>query len=197
MVNYVSIWAREVIMAVIISIILEMILPPKSKNTKYIKTVIGIYVMYVMISPGLKLINGGEINFANVDYESYFKNEEIYSELESNVQNAEKDNLKETYELSLKQDMEEKLRQKGYIVSNIKMNLNLKENSEEYGNITKLEIRLSKKNDEGNKNNEIEVNKIKIGNAKDNNTIKENEQKEIKDFINQEYGVKFEQININ
>ena len=150
-----------------------------------------------MISPGLKLINGGEINFANVDYESYFKNEEIYSELESNVQNAEKDNLKETYELSLKQDMEEKLRQKGYIVSNIKMNLNLKENSEEYGNITKLEIRLSKKNDEDNKNNEIEVNKIKIGNAKDNNTIKENEQKEIKDFINQEYGVKFEQININ
>lgn len=197
MVNYVSIWAREVIMAVIVSIILEMILPPKSKNTKYIKTVIGIYVMYVMISPGLKLINGGEINFANVDYESYFKNEEIYSELESNVQNVEKDNLKETYELSLKQDMEEKLRQKGYIVSNIKMNLNLKENSEEYGNITKLEIRLSKKNDEGNKNNEIEVNKIKIGNAKDNNTIKENEQKEIKDFINQEYGVKFEQININ
>lgn len=197
MVNYVSIWAREVTMAVIVSIILEMILPPKSKNTKYIKTVIGIYVMYVMISPGLKLINGGEINFANVDYESYFKNEEIYSELESNVQNAEKDNLKETYELSLKQDMEEKLRQKGYIVSNIKMNLNLKENSEEYGNITKLEIRLSKKNDEGNKNNEIEVNKIKIGNAKDNNTIKENEQKEIKDFINQEYGVEFEQININ
>ena len=109
MVNYVSIWAREVIMAVIVSIILEMILPPKSKNTKYIKTVIGIYVMYVMISPGLKLINGGEINFANVDYESYFKNEEIYSEVESNVQNAEKDNLKETYELSLKQDMEEKL----------------------------------------------------------------------------------------
>lgn len=197
MVNYVSIWAREVIMAVIVSIILEMILPTKSKNTKYIKTVIGIYVMYVMISPGLKLINGGEINFANVDYESYFKNEEIYSELESNVQNAENDNLKETYELSLKQDMEEKLRQKGYIVSNIKMNLNLKENSEEYGNITKLEIRLSKKNDEDNKNNEIEINKIKIGNAKDNNTINENEQKEIKDFINQEYGVKFEQININ
>ena len=39
-------------------------------------------------------------------------------------------------------------------------------------NITKLEIRLSKKNDEDNKNNEIEINKIKIGNAKDNNTIK-------------------------
>ena len=34
MVSYVSAWAREVIMAVIVSIILEMILPPKSKNTK-------------------------------------------------------------------------------------------------------------------------------------------------------------------
>lgn len=189
MVSYISNWAREVILAVIVSIILEMILPSKAKNTKYIKTVIGIYVMYVMIAPALKLINGGTIDFSNSNYEKYF-NEEIYSTLENNIKDVEQDNLKETYELGVKQDIEEKLRQKGYIVSNINLDINLKENSEEYGTIKKIEIQLSKKNE---KESEIQVNKIKIGEDK----ISDTEKNEIINFVSQEYGINFEKIDIN
>ena len=53
MVTYISSWARQVIVSVVVAIILEMILSPNSKSTKYIKTVIGIYVVYAIIAPGL------------------------------------------------------------------------------------------------------------------------------------------------
>lgn len=195
MVEYISSWARQVILAVIIAIILEMILSPNSKNTKYIKTVIGIYVMYTIIVPGLNLINGNKIDFANIDYERYFQNTDIYKELESNVENIENSNLEETYELNLKQDIENKLRQKGYEVSSINFEINFVENSEEYGMIKKIEIDLSKRKDNSTK--EIEVNKIKIGNNENKkNTVSDEEQNEVKSFINKEYGVNLESIII-
>lgn len=50
MINNISSWAEQIIIAVIIATILEMILP-KGNSKKYIKTVIGIYILYVIISP--------------------------------------------------------------------------------------------------------------------------------------------------
>ena len=50
MINGISSWAEQVIIAVIIGTIIEMILP-KGNTEKYIKTVIGIYILYTIISP--------------------------------------------------------------------------------------------------------------------------------------------------
>ena len=132
MITYISSWARQVIVSVVVAIILEMILSPNSKSTKYIKTVIGIYVVYTIIAPGLKLIGGKNLDFANIDYENYLTSSEIYQNLESSVEKIETNNFEETYKLNLKQDMENKLREKGYIVSNIKLEVNLEENNEQY-----------------------------------------------------------------
>ena len=66
MITYISSWARQVIVSVVVAIILEMILSPNSKSTKYIKTVIGIYVVYTIIAPGLKLIGGKNLDFSNI-----------------------------------------------------------------------------------------------------------------------------------
>ena len=93
MINYISLWARQVILAVLIAIILEMILFKDSKNTKYVKTVIGIYIMYVIISPGLKLLNKGKIDFSINNYSKYFLDEGSYNAKEINIEN---NNLKET-----------------------------------------------------------------------------------------------------
>ncbi len=202
MITYISSWARQVIVSVVVAIILEMILSPNSKSTKYIKTVIGIYVVYTIIAPGLKLIGGKNLDFANIDYENYLTSSEIYQNLESSVEKIETNNFEETYKLNLKQDMENKLREKGYIVSNIKLEVNLEENNEQYGRIENIELNISKKaNEDNNENekNEIGVNKIKIG-EQTNSTIKrqltEEEEREIKMFMSEEYGINNKQISI-
>ena len=202
MITYISSWARQVIVSVVVAIILEMILSPNSKSTKYIKTVIGIYVVYTIIAPGLKLIGGKNLDFGNIDYENYLTSSEIYQNLESSVEKIETNNFEETYKPNLKQDMENKLREKGYIVSNIKLEVNLEENSETYGRIENIELNISKSVNEGNnenEKNEIAVNKIKIG-EQTNSTIKkeltEEEEREIKMFMSEEYGINNKQISI-
>ena len=49
-------WCEGIIIAIIISIIIEMILPD-GKNKKYVKVVIGIYIMFVVLNPILEIIN--------------------------------------------------------------------------------------------------------------------------------------------
>ena len=190
MINYISLWARQIILAVLIAIILEMILIKNSKNTKYIKTVIGIYIMYVIITPGLKLFNKGEIDFSNIDYNKYFLEKDTYKKMDVNIENID---LKNTYELNLKQDIEEKLRTRGYIVSNVKLNLNMNTKSDSYGEITKMEIKLSKKNNIDDnpeeKNNKISIDKINIKNSEKNSDEYIEDEDELKEFFKQEYGV--------
>ena len=53
MINFMSSWAEQIVLAVIIATIIELILP-KNKNTKYIKMVIGVYVLFNIISPIIK-----------------------------------------------------------------------------------------------------------------------------------------------
>ena len=50
MINFMSSWAEQIVLAVIVATIIEMILP-KSKNKKYIQMVIGVYVLFNIISP--------------------------------------------------------------------------------------------------------------------------------------------------
>ena len=53
MMNFLSSWAEQIVLAVIIATIIELILP-NSKNKKYIQMVIGIYIMFNIISPIIK-----------------------------------------------------------------------------------------------------------------------------------------------
>ena len=185
MVTYISSWARQIILAVIVGIILEMILSPKSKNTKYIKTVIGIYVMYTIIVPVMNLINGEEIDFSNIEYEKYFTKTDIYVEMEENIKEVADNNFKESFELNLKQDIENKLNKKGFIVSSVKLQIELNEKSEEYGSIKEIEIGVSKKE---KVNEEIVVNKVNIEEQEESNILSEKEENNIKEFLRQEYG---------
>ena len=53
MIQFLSSWAEQIVLAVIIATIIELILP-QNKNKKYIKMVIGIYVLFNIISPIIK-----------------------------------------------------------------------------------------------------------------------------------------------
>lgn len=194
MVTYISSWARQIIVAVIVAVILEMILSPNSKSTKYIKTVIGVYVMYAIISPGLKLINKNSLDFSNIDYEEYFTNSDIYRNMEMNIDEVENDYFNESYELNLKQSIENKLNEMGFVVSNIKMEIEFDKESEEYGEIKSIKIGLSKKT---TKSEKIVVNKIEVGeNSQKENGVSDEDKSVIKDFLKQEYGINYDNIVI-
>lgn len=69
MISFISSWAEQIIVAVIIATIIEMILP-NGNSKKYIKVVIGIYVLFTILSPILGKITN--IDFNNIDYDKYF-----------------------------------------------------------------------------------------------------------------------------
>ena len=50
MVSFISSWVQGIIIAVIISTIIEMILPDGNIK-KYVRTVIGTFIVFVIISP--------------------------------------------------------------------------------------------------------------------------------------------------
>ena len=66
MINFMSSWAEQIVLAVIIATIIEMILP-KNKNKKYIQMVIGVYVLFNIISPIIKNKENFSIEIYNID----------------------------------------------------------------------------------------------------------------------------------
>lgn len=68
MINFLSSWAEQVILAVIIATILELILP-NSKNKKYVQMVIGVYVLFNIILPIIK--NKEKLVFSEIDLDKY------------------------------------------------------------------------------------------------------------------------------
>lgn len=68
MINFMSSWAEQIVLAVIVATIIEMILP-KNKNKKYIQMVIGVYVLFNIISPIIK--NKDDFSIEKYNIENY------------------------------------------------------------------------------------------------------------------------------
>lgn len=67
MIENISSWAEQIIVAVIIATLIEMILP-NGNNKKYVKAVIGVYILFTIISPIFK--KGTTLDFDKRDYEN-------------------------------------------------------------------------------------------------------------------------------
>lgn len=73
MINFISSWAEQIVLAVIIATIIEMLLP-KNKNKKYIQMVIGVYILFNIISPIIKNKEQFSIEKYNIEnYQSQYK----------------------------------------------------------------------------------------------------------------------------
>ena len=57
----IKLWAENIIIVVIISIIIEMILP-EGNSKKYVKVVRGVYLLYVIINPILNIDLNLDVN---------------------------------------------------------------------------------------------------------------------------------------
>lgn len=195
MINAMSSWAKSIILAVIVSTIIQMILP-EGNNKKYIKTVIGLYILFTIISPIISKISGGNSTIEVSKYENYF-NVESTTTASANVIDK---NLDNTYTSSIKADIKKRMKQKGYKVNSLDANIELK-NEESYGTINSLKISLER--EENNNNSNIQaVNKIEIKISNNTNEVKQNnltsmEKQEIKNYLSETYSIKKENIEVD
>lgn len=212
MIEGLSTWAEQIIVAVIIASLIEMILP-NGNNKKYIKTVIGVYILFTILSPILSKITNFDLK--EIDYESYFKNTDTYQTMSESLSSKNDQSVEEIYILNLKQDMTQKLKEKGYLAQKIIIKLNLEE-GENYGRLTEIYITASQieeknsdnENNENTLTNQIEISKVEmvaIGNQVNQaettktkkNILSSSQKKEIKKYLSNVYEVKEKNIKVN
>lgn len=201
MIGFISSWAEQIIIAVIIATIIEMIIP-KGNNKKYIKVVIGVYILFTIVAPIIQKISGKDIKL-DMNYEQYFSNAKEYETMSNAISNTNDKNIEEIYIQNLKNDIKTRVKEKGYNTTNIEVDINL-ENNSSYGNINKIVMYIKENQIEENTiKNEISigaVNKVTIGNTIHTNETKSIEQdkiNEIKEYLSSIYSVNTEYIIIN
>ena len=195
-------WAQGIILAVIIATVIEIILP-EGNNKKYIKTVIGIYILFLMIHPLVSKISNENININKVIKDTTSKMNEYKTEdliLETNKY------IKDTYLEKIKEDMVKKIEEKGYDLNFLNLDVEI-ENEEFYGEIKSIDIRADKKEIEENisentiqKINTVEINisnKTIVNEESERQKITENEIMNLKEYLSNEYGTAKEKIYIN
>ena len=124
MIENLSTWAEQIIVAVIIATLIEMLLP-NGNNKKYIKAVIGVYILFTIISPIFS--NKVNINFDQFNYDKYFKNTQSYQTMSDSLVSYNDQSTEEIYQMNLEQDMKQKLKQKGYFTQKIVIDIELKQ----------------------------------------------------------------------
>lgn len=206
LIEWISSWAEQIVVAVIIASIIEMLLP-NGNNKKYIKAIIGVYILFTIISPVIgKFVN---IDLKDIDYEKYFKEIETQETISQSLTTNNEKAMGEIYISNLKADMKNKLEEKGYKVESINLKVEL-EDENNYGKVNEILLSISKQNEENSKtkeNNTIAINKIedvKIGNKVENTKevktsidIGNSDKNQIKDYLSSVYDVKKKNIRIN
>lgn len=206
--SFISMWAQGIIVAVIISAIIEMLLPNNS-NGKYVKVVIGMFVLFTIISPIINKFKGTNKTTPVVnDYFQGYKNNT--QETSSNgLYLSNEDAIKRMYEENLKVDLKSKINQKGYSIDDIKLEII---DNDEY-TLNKIEFRVTAKNVAGNNqgnnaNNtttiieNIENIKVSLGGSRNDekkeekSIISESEKRKLRDYLSGVYEVKESNIVI-
>ena len=157
MISFISSWTQGIIVSVIIASIIEMILPDGNCQ-KYVKVVIGVFILFSIVSPVINKFTKKEINISSiVDVEKYSDAKQVSStDLEVNTSL----NIKQMYETNLKVDIKSKIESKGFKVKDITINIS----DDEY-KIEKIDIGImgeineesEVKNNKKSKNNVIGI----------------------------------------
>lgn len=201
MIEFLSSWAKNLGVTIVLVSIFEMLLP-NNKTKKYIRAVLGVFVLFNIISPFIN--NKEKLSMSSIDLENYTINEK--SEVN---QSSMDDRIQKLYEDQLEKDIKNKLNEKGYNVTSCKVKANIAENEKSTITKIKLEVERSKEEQTTNVENKIvtEVQKIKPINTKiENDTneektsskkISKSDIQSIKKFLSEEYGVSEKCLEIN
>ncbi len=182
MLNFLVSWAEQLIIALMIIVMIEMIIP-NSSYRKYIKIVLGIFIMYIIFSPFIKQ------NIKNFDIEKTISNQIKSNNISTSSKNTIDYNkqIENTYKEKFKQNLTNELNEKGYKVKNIEVDIKY-ENENIITNKLKLHISKSKQTQN------ITIEKVKILEEKEE--ISQQEIEEIKEEISNTYNIEISKILI-
>lgn len=198
MISWISSWAQGIIMAVIIGAIIEMILP-EGNSKKYVKIVIGVYVLFTIISPVISKITGKTIQVSDIlELNKYIEETENNSKLYVTLDEDNSNNIKDIYESSLRNDIKAKVAAKGYNAKNIKLEI---EDDEEY-TLKKIDIEIYKNMEKDKKNIEtiqnVDINISQKSTENDmQEKLSEKDKRKLKDYLSGVYEIDEKNININ
>ena len=216
MIEWISNWAESIIIAVIIATIIEIILP-NGNSKKYIKVVIGVYVLFTIVSPVITKFTGETVEVSDIlDLDEYIEEAKETAKVQNTIQNNNQSSIMEMYSSGIKDDIKAKIESKGYVVKNIDIQV---ANDDTY---SILGISLDLENKDDTMSNEItederkiepieSVNKIEVNidnnsnvenevidnSNNSNNELSSSEKSELKDYLSSVYEVNKENITIN
>ena len=116
--EFINGWVQGIIVAVIISSIIEMVIPNGSMK-KYIKTIVGIFILFAIVTPVINKIKVYSVdNAIKVDkiIEDLSEGETI---VDKTIENNKSKTIKDVYIENLKEDICLKLSNRGYEIGNI------------------------------------------------------------------------------
>ena len=197
MISFINSWAQNIIIALVISTIIEMILP-EGNNKKYVKVILGMYILFTIVFPFVNKFSRKSINLesiitnTNKQMDKYQTN---YIAIETNSY------IEETYKDHLKENIIKCLNEKGYKVSSLNVYIESKDENR-YAQINSLVMNISKdKNVNKESVNLIEEISINISNTSnsnlDNNEITKDEIESLKEYLMISYSIEKERIHIN
>lgn len=194
--NWISGWIQGIIIAVIIGTIIEMLLPDGNCK-KYVKVVIGVYILFSIVSPVITKVTGNEFRVSDIyDINTYI--EVSAKSSQENIENSQQNQIKQVYITNLKNDMKQKIQEKGYSVKSLTLEIS---NDEQY-TLKKIVAQATKRKNE--ENNEVKgVNEINITisntteNIEEDISISTKEQNDLKAYLSGIYNLEEKNININ
>ena len=221
MINFLSSWVKNLCLALIVVSILEMLLP-NNKTKKYVKMVMGLYILFSIIEPFIE--NSNELKFNIEDlYNQY--SVETSAESENVNQKSMDSRLDELYKQKLENDIVQKLDEEGYVVEDCDVKAHISSNDT---GIELITIKIKEKKDSSNENDENQSNetmnieekivneiqkiqKVEINVSKNqdnssdestqseqqNQNITKTDIKIVKQFLIKEYGVSEKCLKIN
>lgn len=193
--NWISGWIQGIIIEVIIGTIIEMLLPDGNCK-KYVKVVIGVYILFSIVSPVITKVTGNEFRVSDIyDINTYI--EVSTKSSQENIENSQQNQIKQVYITNLKNDMKQKIQEKGYSVKSLTLEIS---NDEQY-TLKKIFAQVSKRKNE--ENNEVKgVNEINITisntteNIEGDISISTKEQNDLKAYLSGIYNLEEKNINI-
>lgn len=205
MVRWLSSWGQGVIVAVVVSVIIEMLLPNGSSK-KYVRVVIGIYILFTIISPVISSLPNGKINVNDIFNTSQYEKEIAKSDenISKKIEASNNRTIKDIYISNLEEDIRSKLKEKGYEVSDAY----IKVKDDENYTIEKIDLsvyKVSKNKTQTGSSNRITINSIEIEVGKssniieeqeNNNVINDNEKNKIKEYLSKTYDIDSANIEI-
>ena len=200
--------------------ILEMLLP-NNKIKKYIRMVMGIFILFNIIAPFIQ--NKDKFDLNEISLENFTQTETVNSTDVNQVSMNQR--IEKLYTQEMEKDITKKVEEKGYVVEDCNVIANIKDEENET-KITQIRLSISKKQEQADTNentksieetieNKIvtEIQKIKINpiniskNSEEDiqktnqdanqNSISKSDIQNLKKFLIEEYGVSEKCLEIN